>query len=519
MKQKIIKIIISLFMIFSVSINTLAAIVSDNDGSAFVTKAEFDSMKEGFASQIDNYFDSINSKIDGAIGSYLAGIKLEDKLTNLYDQFIHNTGSKPQFLQTLNSGTASVSEKWNMSSKTEIYANVCNNLKYNFCWMEYPVGECSTHTLNTHIAVTCGTHGYDPYTGFDNRRISNDGGQEYTHSSAYATADINPTLSYSPHGTAASNARYTKKSYSKTAVTQQTGTGSGWIYQILNGKKILKYYCTQLYPQYDTLIESHYYASFGLNNAYYFTSNGKSLTPSWAARSVTAEYGKTKSIGNRKSSTDESSDSFAQIKTSVVKTTDGANYMNSIFSATDNWTIYCYDEDYNGGGAGTTEKSVTGETLTWYDTYYTGFGGKTQTNTLTGATGKFKDIIYSPETKHISDFSNNTLSLLSGIDVYQGGGMPMLKANSQDTTATFKIKLKSVNGGSKNINIRMSNKPFKLGNVDTSSNGTMLVNETIQTNVEKTYTVDLETKDQCLWVFVKNNTDNEAIIIDSFELT
>ena len=54
--------------------STMGAVVSDNDGSAFITKAEFDSLKNDFQAQIDQYNTSIDSKIDGAIASYLAGI-------------------------------------------------------------------------------------------------------------------------------------------------------------------------------------------------------------------------------------------------------------------------------------------------------------------------------------------------------------------------------------------------------------------------------------------------------------
>ncbi len=58
--------------------------MSDNDGSAFITKAEFDSLKNNFQSQIDKYNTSIDSKIDGAIASYLAGISIaqEKSLTH-----------------------------------------------------------------------------------------------------------------------------------------------------------------------------------------------------------------------------------------------------------------------------------------------------------------------------------------------------------------------------------------------------------------------------------------------------
>ena len=70
-----------LIFAFLLSINSFAAIISDNDGAAFVTKAEFEALKRDFADQIDNYNTSIDSKIDGAIASYLAGIKLQKKET------------------------------------------------------------------------------------------------------------------------------------------------------------------------------------------------------------------------------------------------------------------------------------------------------------------------------------------------------------------------------------------------------------------------------------------------------
>ena len=61
---------------FLLSINCFAAVVADNDGSAFITKAEFDSLKNNFQSQLDSYNTSIDNKIDNAIASYLAGINI-----------------------------------------------------------------------------------------------------------------------------------------------------------------------------------------------------------------------------------------------------------------------------------------------------------------------------------------------------------------------------------------------------------------------------------------------------------
>ena len=73
---RLIKRVAALFLVFLFSIESFAAVVSDNDGSAFITKAEFDSLKNDFQAQIDNYNTSIDSKIDGAIAAYLSGIKI-----------------------------------------------------------------------------------------------------------------------------------------------------------------------------------------------------------------------------------------------------------------------------------------------------------------------------------------------------------------------------------------------------------------------------------------------------------
>ena len=72
----------TLLLVLIFSIESFAAIVSDNDGSAFITKAEFDSLKNDFQAQIDNYNTSIDSKIDGAIAAYLAGIVLSTEKKN-----------------------------------------------------------------------------------------------------------------------------------------------------------------------------------------------------------------------------------------------------------------------------------------------------------------------------------------------------------------------------------------------------------------------------------------------------
>ena len=92
-KLKNIKFLIalSIFIILQI-IYIYASIVSDNDGSAFITKAEFETMKKDFDDQILNYKNSIDTKIDGAIAAYLSGIKVS--MTKTINSSIYNAGKK-----------------------------------------------------------------------------------------------------------------------------------------------------------------------------------------------------------------------------------------------------------------------------------------------------------------------------------------------------------------------------------------------------------------------------------------
>ena len=69
--SKITKRILSLFLVAILNTTSYAA-VGGNDGSAFVTKAEFDALVNTFNEQMDNYSDNIITKIDGAIANYIA---------------------------------------------------------------------------------------------------------------------------------------------------------------------------------------------------------------------------------------------------------------------------------------------------------------------------------------------------------------------------------------------------------------------------------------------------------------
>ena len=87
MKKNVKKIIVGI-LILNIFINvTFAAVVSDNDGAAFIPKAEFDSLKNTFQSEINEFNTNIDNKISNAISSYLAGVR-QEKTSKLSTAFV-----------------------------------------------------------------------------------------------------------------------------------------------------------------------------------------------------------------------------------------------------------------------------------------------------------------------------------------------------------------------------------------------------------------------------------------------
>lgn len=78
---------LAILIILCLNINGYAAVVSDSDGSGFVTKSEFEALKVNFSNQVSQYNSAIDNKIDGAISAYLASIDLSRPVT---EKIIYN---------------------------------------------------------------------------------------------------------------------------------------------------------------------------------------------------------------------------------------------------------------------------------------------------------------------------------------------------------------------------------------------------------------------------------------------
>ena len=110
---RIVKKITALFLVLLLSIDSLAAVVSDNDGSAFITKAEFDSLTNDFQSQLDQYNTSIDNKIEAAIASYLAGISVskEKELNSFFKTIVEKDSNSKTWTDLSNIKPSTNNEK------------------------------------------------------------------------------------------------------------------------------------------------------------------------------------------------------------------------------------------------------------------------------------------------------------------------------------------------------------------------------------------------------------------------
>ena len=135
--------------------------VSDNDGSAFVTKAEFEGLKKNFADQITNYNTSIDGKIDGAIASYLAGVRLSKKEPFTVE---HQTGSdKWNYVKMMNFTPVEIEQIPNLNLNFGVFGTVLYyNANYRMCWytnadLKYAAAHNSVSTRNRKNCVNLGT--------------------------------------------------------------------------------------------------------------------------------------------------------------------------------------------------------------------------------------------------------------------------------------------------------------------------------------------------------------------------
>ena len=471
---RILKRLLALFLVVLMSINSFGAVVSDNDGSAFITKAEFDSLKNDFQSQIDQYNTSIDAKIDGAIASYLAGISVDRDPINLYERVMNNTGGHFRF----------VNHSPGAGSPT---------LQTDF-----------TLTVNNYISryldiVYAGVASRGSAVGFDYGLLAAKSWNELDRIvGATKSSGSSAWWSFTSwnRDTPAKKSQLTQRRDNFMDVTTQNTAGSGtaWVYHVNpNGSQTLQTYNTSIYPMQDVVVNRFRYKNFSTKAetssntnfiTYYTTANGMNMTTS-KTQTITAmtDYRTVSGGTSVNPSTATTADTvWYTHKLLKVQVDDGVDY--SLFQwggdkSKDN--IYVLSDTQKPVENTAVTKSATNSTKT--ELYFPYTGVDTRNITFSGVAVTYTPVELKPTLKVRSSFSNNYLSSVADEIVYIGNGAPLFETEDDDQTVKVNLHAFLTNADGTRItgeiNVMISDKKFVQGEFDT----------TATLRVTKTYTI------------------------------
>ena len=151
----------ALFIVALLNINSYAA-VSGNDGSAFVTKAEFDALVNTFNEQMDDYEDTLVTKVDGAIANYLNSLSNEVtiNLTPLINRLQENDTFKFKVWSDAGSAVSGRSLYWRGSIGGQY------NLRQDGCAWTFSGSNNTQSETNNHVRLFKNNYkGYPVYIG------------------------------------------------------------------------------------------------------------------------------------------------------------------------------------------------------------------------------------------------------------------------------------------------------------------------------------------------------------------
>ena len=504
--------LLCIILIFLLSIQCFASIVSDNDGSAFVTKAEFEALKINFSEQIINYNESIDKKIDGAIASYLSGIKIDKAPTNLIESYEMTTGKKLVWMYELPGiGLSSISNDLIQTVNCELALKRVNNLSIRMAKWEGDQGQIST--FNTAVLF--------PSSTWDNSVAWKDYYAEQRITAAVGLTEY-------PTGNITSETAYRNVSLATYGTFLQNtivlshplvGSGSGWLWQNFGDNKCnLKYYCIDLYPSYNVTWNLHYYKYFPATTySYYLNSTGLTISDLSVPINPILEsiWGSSNSVGSQATSTtDENLRNYAEVFSSLVKTDDGTNYLDVVWGCDATTTIYGNDEDVVPDLSSTNVTLEVSEDVKYQNQAYQFDGFKTFETSYPSVTQQVKLRDLTMQNNKLSYFCNNTLSNIASEVVYNGNGAPCYYCPDSEIVNTGKIKL-TTSSGTCNCNIKISDKPFNNGEIASGANTILDLN--VETGTEYSFVLN-NTKAGNYYIFIKNNTNTNPITIDLFEI-
>ena len=498
MKKIVLSIIISLLY----TLYTFSAGVSDYDGSAFLTKAEFEYMKKDFDNQISKYNESIDTKIDGAIANYLAGVNVEQPPIVLLENLKSQMGDVWFYnIPAIGDSTIVTNDKISLNRHFTLkkYNNIVQFIYLQVQYATFPSmpdrydmkgninGTGVYWWINNEICAASKRHnGSEVLTGsylrydddaspwFGTARNVNLSNLQIPNTEAWNSVGWNRPGSMawnnSNHVNELTNAKFNHL-VNKTIET----TGSGSYYEYYTnpaGHKVLRNFYTTAYPVYDLSVTAHTYKDFTVNSVtdfrnIYCVRTGKSDNTDL---SYTAEE-KTKcgsySFGDRTKVADNSEEAvayYADLSLYQVKTSDGYDYGVFLLGKNSDRNVYCLDKLANTTiePEATVDKSQTVTTFQENQNLITGEEACSQN--LSGCQLKYKSIKLTPEVLQLKGFINEYVTTVAGETTYLGGGIPIIDVISEDQSLKVKIKFKSRNAdgasASSQIDYIFSDKQF-----------------------------------------------------------
>ena len=533
MKNKLIKKLLSLFVVIIMTINANAAVVSDNDGSAFITKAEFDSLKNTFQSQIDVYNVSIDNKIDDAISSYLAGISVSLEPSELWSSLMYATNNKFRWA-SFNLPTS--------TAKTSIVNNtVVNTTRYH----NHP--ECVAYTgYRAHGSESSGViyqvgptlayaRGETDSGNLCARSYGWNGGtyvQEYTAwDSGY-------------HGgiSKCSTGKRSNTFYNSNSVT--TGSGKLWDFNILpNGKMELKKYNSSAYIDNTIEIIGYTYKdnTIGKNswtnfNNIYCTAGGADYTTGITINIPKGTKYTGGTTGSIPSAQYSSTSNWNYGKQNIVwrKIDDGIDYSFYFFGTNTSQVAYGITNQSELDWASATQKTgySVGTSATSRHTYKRVYWPFTGDTTEDVKISNIKYTYYEPKVDPVylslNLIENQYVSDQSTDVVYHGQGAPAIKAESDDSKIKIKdikLSLYSVSSPntltSGNVRIMVSKNKFSNGNFATTSDRLFDKTVTIPSSGELTISMEdsdaftLDKRGDIAWINIYDTAGTALVKLES----
>ena len=554
-----IKNIISLILVLIISTNSFAAVVSDNDGSAFITKAEYDSLKNNFQSQIDAYNTSIDSKIDFAIASYLSGIKVDVAPEDLLER-IRNSMGEPWLSNKYSTGNNTITTQENITLRRHFTYKAYDNIKQTIYLQitDFYLKSGGYYFYTGNVAGTSTVSRWWWNIEYSPRTKVYMGSQTLSGSYCAAGDDIGsffipedkttsrvhqfdtdvvwPAIGWNrpQNGTEWSSVNFVNEltsskdnALASTAISTD-GDGSYYEYYISpSGKNVLRSFFTKAYPSYNVTLTAHTYKSFIVNNladwrTYYTTETGMSDSTnlSYIIPAKTT-YGVT-TFGDPTKVVDGSEESIAYYGTQniyQIQTDDGFDYGKFLVGKCENVNIYGVSTTANLTNTSqiTIDKDRTKNTYIHNQCLITGQKGCDQN--LSGCELKYTSVKSEPGTFKISDFVNEYVSGVAGETTYLGGGIPIIKTLKEDQNLNVKIKFKArtsegiATGGQ--VSYVVSDKQFFEGNPVAGAKIYASGTATVGNEEDLTFKVDDKSN---VWINFYSGTDGVDAAIDTMSV-